>query len=61
MDSQEVTIRVTDLKISGRTAVARLTRTDSILSAGRRQTQNSQQTLQLNKVASGWVISEIGR
>jgi hypothetical protein len=61
VDSQEVTIRVTDLKISGRTAVARLGRTDSILSAGRRQTQSSQQTLQLNKAASGWVISGIGR
>jgi hypothetical protein len=61
VDSQEVTIRVTDLKISGRTAVARLARTDAILSAGRRQTQGSQQTLQLNKAASGWVISGIGR
>ena len=61
VDSQDVTIRVTELKISGRTAVARLSRTDSILSAGRRQTQSSQQTLQLNKAASGWVISGIGR
>jgi hypothetical protein len=61
VESQEVTIRVTELKISGRTAVARLARTDSILSAGRRNSQNSQQTLQLNKVASGWVISGIGR
>lgn len=61
VDSQEVTIRVTELKISGRTAVARLARTDTIVSAGRRQTQSSQQTLTLNKVGSGWVIAEIGR
>jgi hypothetical protein len=61
VDSQEVTIRITELKISGRTAVAQLARTDTIVSSGRRQTQSSQQTLQLNKGASGWVISEIGR
>jgi hypothetical protein len=61
VDSQEVTIRITELKINGRTAVARLARTDTIVSAGRRQQQGSQQTLQLNKGASGWVISEIGR
>jgi serine/threonine protein kinase len=61
VDSQQVSIRISDLKISGRTATARLARTDTIVSAGRRQTQSSQQTLQLTKVASGWVISEIGR
>jgi serine/threonine protein kinase len=62
VDSQDVTIRVTELKISGRTAVARLARTDVIVSAGRRQPPvSSQQTLTLSKVGSGWVISEIGR
>jgi serine/threonine protein kinase len=61
VDSQDVTIRITELKISGRTATAHLARTDTIVSAGRRQTQSSQQTLQLIKGASGWVISEIGR
>jgi hypothetical protein len=62
IDSQDVTIRVTELKISGRTAVARLARTDVIVSAGRRQPPlSSQQTLTLTKGGSGWVISEIGR
>jgi hypothetical protein len=62
VDSQDVTIRVTELKVSGRTAVARLARTDVIVSAGRRQPPLSiQQTLTLTKVGSGWVISEIGR
>jgi serine/threonine protein kinase len=61
VDSQDVTIRITELKISGGTATARLARTDTIVSAGRRQTQSSQQTLQLTKGASGWVIAEIGR
>jgi serine/threonine protein kinase len=59
--SQEVTIRILDLKISGASATVRLSRVDTIVSAGRRQTQNSQQTLRLNKTASGWVIAEIGR
>ena len=58
--SQEVNIRILDLKISGASATVRLSRVDTIVSAGRRQTQNSQQTLQLNKTASGWVITEIG-
>ncbi|MGH9200349.1 MAG: hypothetical protein ACRD2A_03835 [Vicinamibacterales bacterium] len=61
VESQDVTIRITELKLSGRTATARLARTDTIVSAGRRQTQSSQQTLQLTKGASGWVIAEIGR
>jgi hypothetical protein len=61
VDSQQVTIRVSDLKITGRTATARLSRTDTIVSAGRKQTQSSEQTLTLNKTGSGWVISEIGR
>ena len=62
VDSQELTIRVTDLKISGRTAVVRLARTDTIVSSGRRQAPlSSQQTLTLNKVGSGWVIADIGR
>lgn len=62
VDSQEVTIRVTELKISGRTAVARLARTDVIVSAGGRQPPlSSQQTLTLAKVGSNWVITEIGR
>lgn len=61
VDSQDIVIRITDLKISGKTATAHLARTDTIVSAGRRQTQSSQQTLQLNKLASGWIIAEIGR
>jgi serine/threonine protein kinase len=61
VDSQDVTIRVTELKITGRTATARLARTDAIVTSGRRQIESSQQTLQLSKGASGWVISEIGR
>jgi hypothetical protein len=61
VDSQEVTIRILDLKINGGSATVRLSRGDTIVSAGRRQTQNSQQTLQLNKTSSGWVITEIGR
>lgn len=61
VDSQDVTIRIADIKISGRTATARIARTDTIVSGGRRQTQNSQQTLQFTKGPSGWVIAEIGR
>lgn len=61
VDSQDVEIVINDLRIEGRTATVRLSRRDTIVSGGRRQSLSSQQTLRLDKNATGWIIAEIGR
>ena len=61
VDSQDVEIVITELRIEGSTATVRLSRRDTIVSGGRRQSLNSQQTLRLDKNATGWFIAEIGR
>jgi hypothetical protein len=58
IDSQEIDIKVESLRIDGRTASARLVRRDTLTTAGRRQVQNSQQTLRFQKTEAGWIISE---
>jgi len=58
IDSQEIDIKVESLRIDGRTASARLVRRDTLTTAGRRQVQNSQQTLLFQKTEAGWIISE---
>jgi hypothetical protein len=60
-DSQDVEIVINDLRIEGSTAIVRLSRRDTIVSGGRRQLLNSQQTLRLVRNATGWIIVEIGR
>ena len=57
VDSQEVTIRVESLNIEGRVATVRIVRQDTLVTGGRRQVQNTTQTLQFEKTASGWVIN----
>ena len=59
IDSQQVDIVVEDLRIDGRTATARLSRRDTIMSGGRRQTASSRQTLRLERAAAGWIITAI--
>jgi serine/threonine protein kinase len=59
IDSQQVDIVVEDLRIEGRTATVRISRRDSIMNGGRRQTQSIRQTLRLEKAAAGWIITEI--
>lgn len=58
VDSQEVDIRVEALKVEGRTASARLVRRDTLVTGGRRQVQNSTQTLRFEKTGAGWIIAE---
>jgi len=58
VDSQQVDIRVESLKVDGRTATARISRQDTLVTGGRRQTQNTMQTLRFEKTAAGWVIAE---
>jgi hypothetical protein len=58
VDSQEVDIRVDSLNVEARTATARITRRDTLVTGGRRRTENSSQTLRFERTASGWVISE---
>jgi serine/threonine protein kinase len=58
IDSQEIELRVESLRIEGRTATARIARRDTLTTAGRRQTQNSTQTLRFEKTDAGWVIAE---
>ena len=59
IDSQQVDIVVEDLRIEGRTATVRLSRRDTVMSGGRRQTNASRQTLRFEKTAAGWIITEI--
>ena len=59
IDSQQVDIVVDELRIDGRSATVRLSRRDTIMSRGQRQTATSRQTLRLDKAAAGWIISEI--
>jgi len=56
--SQEVDIRVDSLRIDGRTATARVTRTDTLVTSGRRQTNNTAQVLRFEKADAGWIITE---
>ena len=58
IDSQEIDLRVENLRIDGRTASARIVRRDTLLTSGRRQVQNSTQTLKFEKTATGWIIAE---
>ncbi len=58
IDSQEIDITVDDLQINGRTASARLVRRDTLVTGGRKQTQNSTQTLRFEKTEAGWIIAE---
>jgi hypothetical protein len=58
IDSQEIDITVENLRIDGRTASARLVRRDTLVIGGRRQIQNSTQTLRFEKTAAGWIITE---
>jgi hypothetical protein len=59
VDSQQVDIVVDDLRVDGRTATVRLSRRDTVISGGRRQTNASQQTLRFEKATAGWIITEI--
>jgi hypothetical protein len=58
VDSQEIDIRIESIRIDGRTATARLARRDTLVTAGRRQVQNSIQTMRFQKTDSGWIIAE---
>jgi serine/threonine protein kinase len=59
IDSQQVDIVIEDLRVEGRTATVRVSRRDTIMSGGRRQTASSRQTLRLEKGAAGWIITDI--
>lgn len=58
IDSQQIDLRVENLRIEGRTASAQIARRDTLITAGRRQIQNSTQTLRFQKTDAGWVIAE---
>ena len=58
IDSQEIEIRVENLRIEGRTATARLTRRDTLVISGRRDVRNSTQTMKFEKTDTGWLIAE---
>jgi len=59
IDSQQVDITIEELRVDGRTATVRLSRRDTIMSGGRRQTAASRQNLRLEKGAAGWIITDI--
>jgi hypothetical protein len=58
VDSQDIAITVDSLAVDGASATARLSRRDTLVIGGRRQTQNSVQTLRFQRNAAGvWVIT----
>jgi|KBSSwiStaDraftv2_1062776.scaffolds.fasta_scaffold77104_2 serine/threonine protein kinase len=58
IDSQQIELRVENLRIDGRTASAQIARRDTLITSGRRQVQNSTQTLRFAKTDAGWFIAE---
>jgi len=58
IDSQEIDLRVESLRIDGRVASAQVVRRDTLVTRGRRQIQNSTQTLRFEKTDAGWIIGE---
>lgn len=58
VDSQEIDIRIESIRVDGRNATARLARRDTLVTAGRRQIQNSTQTMRFQKTDAGWIIAE---
>jgi hypothetical protein len=58
VDSQEIDIRIESIRIDGRSATARIARRDTLVTAGRRQVQNSNQTMRFQKTDAGWIIAE---
>ena len=58
IDSQQIDLRVENLRIDGRTASAKIVRRDTLITAGRPQVQNSTQTLRFQKTDAGWFIAE---
>jgi serine/threonine protein kinase len=59
IESQQVDITIEELRVDGRTATVRISRRDTIVSGGRRQTAMSRQTLRLEKNAANWIITDI--
>ena len=59
IESQQVSITIEEIRVEGRTATARLSRQDTVVTAGRRQTQSSRQTLRLEKAGTAWIITEL--
>jgi serine/threonine protein kinase len=58
IESQQVTLDVEEIRVEGRAATVRLSRKDTLVVGGRRQTQNSRQVLRLEKAGADWIISE---
>jgi hypothetical protein len=56
---QQVDITIEELRVEGRMATVRLSRRDTIVNSGRRQTASSRQTLHLEKRGAGWIITEV--
>jgi serine/threonine protein kinase len=59
VDSQQIDITVESLRVDGRTATVQLSRRDTLMTSGRRQTAASRQTLRLEKSSTGWIITNI--
>jgi hypothetical protein len=59
VESQQVSITAEEIRVEGRTATARVSRQDVIVSPGRKQLQNIRQTIRLEKTATGWIITSI--
>ena len=59
VDAQQVAITIEDIHVDGRAATVRVSRQDTVVNAGRRQTQSSRQTLRLEKTGTSWTITEL--
>ena len=54
-----VAITIEEIRVQGRTATVPVSRQDTIVNAGRRQTQSSRQTIRLEKTGTTWIITEL--
>ena len=53
-----MTLDVEDIRVEGRAATVRLSRTDNLVVGGRRQTQSRRQVVRLEKTGADWIITE---
>jgi hypothetical protein len=59
IDTQQVNITIDDIRVEGRTATVRLSRQDTVVTSGRRQTLSIRQTLRLEKTGTTWIITDL--
>ena len=61
VESHQVDITISTMEVRGSQASVRIARTDTIAFNGKKQTNQSRQTMLLSKGPNGWVIEQIAQ